>query len=374
MPDDSHQDTSPGDGEESVRRLTRSADDRVIAGVCGGLARYFKIDPLITRIAAVGLVFVGGVGIVLYLAAWLLVPDEAGSTPGQGGLATRSRFATIIGAALAVIAALIVVDRAFWFPDHVVGPILFVGLVGAAVWWVIRGRRLQGVGSAGARIAMVIAVALLSMVAIGAGFAIVGFGGGLAAAGLLLVVGLSIVAASFRGGARWLIAPALALACGVGIATASDVDLRGDYGERYEVPRTLVDLPDEYDMGAGSLRIDLRDVEFPAGERRLHVEMGLGEVVVVVPPDLCVVPDVQVGLGEIAILGRTQHGPDLHRTDTATGEGPRLLLDTEMGMGSVRVTTDPAELDRNHEDWNEAHDDSAAARRASAACLAGTGG
>ncbi|MEZ5081558.1 MAG: PspC domain-containing protein [Thermoleophilia bacterium] len=139
MPDDSHQDPSPGDGEESVRRLTRSADDRVIAGVCGGLARYFKIDPLITRIAAVGLVFVGGVGIVLYLAAWLLVPDEAGSTPGQGGLANRSRFATIVGAALAVIAVLIVVDRAFWFPDHILGPILIVGLVGAAVRRVIRG-------------------------------------------------------------------------------------------------------------------------------------------------------------------------------------------------------------------------------------------
>src|SRR5919198_1853515 len=58
------------------RRLYRSRGDRVIGGVCAGIARYFNIDPLIVRIAAVALVFVGGAGVVAYVAALLLIPNE----------------------------------------------------------------------------------------------------------------------------------------------------------------------------------------------------------------------------------------------------------------------------------------------------------
>src|SRR5262245_21036654 len=58
------------------RRLTRSRDDRLVAGVCGGLGKYFGIDPVIFRVASVALVFLGGVGALLYLAAILLVPSE----------------------------------------------------------------------------------------------------------------------------------------------------------------------------------------------------------------------------------------------------------------------------------------------------------
>ena len=62
-------------GEPAPRRLTRSRDDRLIGGVCGGLGRYFNVDPLLFRIGAVALVFLGGAGILLYLAALLLVPN-----------------------------------------------------------------------------------------------------------------------------------------------------------------------------------------------------------------------------------------------------------------------------------------------------------
>src|SRR4051812_20360337 len=58
------------------RRLTRSADDRYLAGVAGGVGRYLGVDPVLLRIAFVALVFLGGSGIVLYGVSWLLVPDE----------------------------------------------------------------------------------------------------------------------------------------------------------------------------------------------------------------------------------------------------------------------------------------------------------
>ena len=56
--------------------LRRSLDDRMLAGVAGGLARYFNVDAMFVRIAFVVLTFVGGAGIPLYLAGLLLIPDE----------------------------------------------------------------------------------------------------------------------------------------------------------------------------------------------------------------------------------------------------------------------------------------------------------
>jgi phage shock protein C len=60
-----------------VRRLYRSKDDRVIAGVCGGLAQYFKVDPVIIRIIAFILLLPGGLpGLLPYIILWIVVPEE----------------------------------------------------------------------------------------------------------------------------------------------------------------------------------------------------------------------------------------------------------------------------------------------------------
>ena len=56
------------------RRLYRSPDSRVIAGVCGGLGAYFKIDPVILRIIFILLIFVNGVGLMAYIILWIAVP------------------------------------------------------------------------------------------------------------------------------------------------------------------------------------------------------------------------------------------------------------------------------------------------------------
>src|SRR5258707_13262164 len=68
--------TTPTPEPPTSRRLTRSSDDRVIAGVAGGLGRSLGVDPVIIRIALVVLMFVGGAGFVAYGAAWLLIPSE----------------------------------------------------------------------------------------------------------------------------------------------------------------------------------------------------------------------------------------------------------------------------------------------------------
>lgn len=60
-----------------MRRLYRSRTDRKIAGVCGGLAEFFKIDPTIIRVIALLLLLPGGLpGIVPYVILWILVPKN----------------------------------------------------------------------------------------------------------------------------------------------------------------------------------------------------------------------------------------------------------------------------------------------------------
>lgn len=75
--------------ELQKRRLYRSAEDRIIAGVCGGLGKYFEIDPVFIRVIFVILFFASGIGILLYLLLILIIPREPGKTepiPAAGEL------------------------------------------------------------------------------------------------------------------------------------------------------------------------------------------------------------------------------------------------------------------------------------------------
>jgi phage shock protein C len=59
-----------------ARKLYRSRSNRQVAGVCGGLAQYFNLDAMLIRILFIVLAVLGGSGIVLYLAMWIIVPNE----------------------------------------------------------------------------------------------------------------------------------------------------------------------------------------------------------------------------------------------------------------------------------------------------------
>jgi phage shock protein C len=68
--------------ESTVKRLTRSTRERIFAGVCGGAANFLGIDPALARILFVAITLVTGIGpgVIVYLAAWLLVPEDDGTT------------------------------------------------------------------------------------------------------------------------------------------------------------------------------------------------------------------------------------------------------------------------------------------------------
>jgi phage shock protein C len=59
-----------------VKRLYRSRSDRKIAGVCGGMAHYFGIDPVFPRIVWLALILAAGAGLLAYVICWIVIPQE----------------------------------------------------------------------------------------------------------------------------------------------------------------------------------------------------------------------------------------------------------------------------------------------------------
>src|SRR5512139_1421863 len=128
-----------GDDIKDLGRLRRSATDRKVAGVAGGLARHLDVDPIILRVAFVVLVFFGGAGLILYGACWLLVPDEHDDR-AMVSLDDRSRTVALL--VVGVLAALALVGDSWgviWFP----WPIALLALV----VWLVLSRTGKGSGS-----------------------------------------------------------------------------------------------------------------------------------------------------------------------------------------------------------------------------------
>ena len=60
-----------------MKRLYRSETNRKVAGVAGGLADYFQVDPTLVRLLFVILTFAGGPGLILYIVLWVVIPEES---------------------------------------------------------------------------------------------------------------------------------------------------------------------------------------------------------------------------------------------------------------------------------------------------------
>ncbi len=65
------------------KRLQRSRTEKMIGGVCGGLAEYFSVDPTIVRILWVLITLLGGAGIILYVVLWVIMPLERPGPPAR---------------------------------------------------------------------------------------------------------------------------------------------------------------------------------------------------------------------------------------------------------------------------------------------------
>ena len=322
------------------RKVTRSRHDRVVGGVCGGLGRYFNVDPLFFRIGAVALTFVGGAGLLLYLAALVLVPSEdQPAGPGEPG-AQRNR-------ALVVVA--IVVGLAVAFPFLLGGGLILAGigiplavLVGAGVlvWWLVSGEGPSGdAGEVARRAALGIGVLIICLCIAFLGAFAAAAGPGWLVAAFVLLAGVAIVGAAFVKPLRWLVLPAVTLALSGGFVAAAGIDVDGGIGNRDYRPASSADLHDHYELGIGQLVIDLRDTDLPAGDVPLKLDVGIGEARVIVPDDVCVVADTEIGVGNVSFFGQDHGGVDVDYEDApdSPASATRLLLKGKVGVGEISV-------------------------------------
>ena len=66
-----------------TKKLYRSRTNKMLAGVCGGLGDFFELDPTLIRLAAVVLVLAAGAGILAYIVAWIIVPQQPWDSVGK---------------------------------------------------------------------------------------------------------------------------------------------------------------------------------------------------------------------------------------------------------------------------------------------------
>jgi phage shock protein PspC (stress-responsive transcriptional regulator) len=119
-------------------RLRRSRSDRYVAGVAGGLGRHFDVDPTVIRVVLAVLTFFGGAGLVVYVAVWLLVPEDG---EAKAPIELRPDVQKVLLLVAAVVAGLIVFGTPF--ANHGWGwgfplPLLVVGLVGLWIYTLVR--------------------------------------------------------------------------------------------------------------------------------------------------------------------------------------------------------------------------------------------
>lgn len=392
-------------------RFTRPREDRIAGGVCTGLARELRVDVTVVRAAAVVLA-IFGIGLVLYAALMLVVPEEGQADP----LAKRA----LDGQDRPLVAVLLLVcivgvasfDGPFGWLDGDGWPIALVAIATAAVAVGYRRRDADEAAAAavppaaplagapnvaevgpepdtsdvriaeeivgaepaageeptlvahagavppraprqhaGAAAALTLGIALLTFAIAGGVIVLFGLEPGwdvVLACGVVLVGVLLLLAAPF-GGARALVPLGLALAAVAGVAAAADLELEGGVGERTYRPTTLAQVDEPFELSAGRLELDLRDLPLAPGGTPVEVQLGFGELVVRVPDDAPVRVQARAAGGDLNVLGRDQNGLDVETDVEERGRGAatsaRLDLDAQVGFGEITVVRGDQSVD-----------------------------
>ncbi len=358
--------------------LVRPVNRRIIAGVGSGLADYWNISPFLTRLAFVLLTAVGGLGFLLYVAGWLLIPNDDGTESiAEEALRKARTGESHVGIVLIGLAALIGISTI----GGVDGGLAWAVALGVVGYLLYRGDFGQGDGPErdandhrtarayrSSRTSSSVLDhqefdgpppppgsqrpsrpprppreprkprerSILGRLSLAAGLITVGVMASFDNAGaaiefrhyvaaLLVVVSAGLIIGAFAGRARWLIAIGLLLLPAAAVsrwvpgdawfASVNSIDaLRID-------PTNVDQIEGFYEFGTGDVVFDLRDLSGESFD--LQVEMGAGDLRVLLPDN--------AGDSNIRLtMGAGQITVD-------TGEGPTPQVQVEVGIGGINA-------------------------------------
>jgi len=393
------------DGLRTLADMRRSSDDRIVAGVCAGVARHLNVDPIVVRIAVVALTFIGLSGLILYLAAWFLIPadDDPKSVAADWfNLDRNEEQVRTVGlfVALVLAVAAVVGDNGWglWWLGWWVIPAAFL------FWlFVVRPRRRRhewqtgGVpvvppypppateaaavsppapGTTEAQVAdytawktqqvldrkrrrwerrresRVLRGLTLSAALIAEAIAVivdrtvtnVPWTGYVAVA--LAVVAIGCLVGTMWGNAGGLIGIGLLLTLALTIGSLAQ---GGPIGDQSRNPQTLSELKPAYKHGIGNFELDLSDVARPAtlAGQTVRVKAGIGRTAVTVPAGVAVRLDASVESGEVNAFGREWRGQQSVSVTDGTGKPLHLIVNQKYGEIEVLRSTE-AGVDLGH--------------------------
>jgi phage shock protein PspC (stress-responsive transcriptional regulator) len=268
------------------RRLTRPKEERWLGGVAAGLGEYFDLSPAIYRVAFVALALAGGTGVLLYIAAWLVIPEAGAeeSIAAKELAKHRDRPRRLLGFAILAFAAILVLSESNVWPSPGNVWLVFVLGIAAVVWW-----RMGPASSARRRIVAAFAIGLVAL--------------------LLATVAFAVRVPLFAG-----------------------------VGARVDRPVDVAGVHSKYELGIGKLTLDFADVSLPKGQTFVKASVGIGKLRVIVPANASVEVEGRVQAGRLQLLNERDSGTHVsaHVVDR-TGSGRVLVLDARAGLGKVEV-------------------------------------
>jgi hypothetical protein len=271
------------------------------------------------RVAFVALTVLGGSGVLLYLAGWLLIPaEDTGRAVVHDFMERRPQRRSLVAIVIGTV----------------VGIIALSNLFSSGPWWPHWDRGLGGFG----------------------------FFFGLCALALAAVL---LVSSGRRGGSplRWLVLTTLVavaaftvvvVASVFSVEAMSGVPLRGGVGDTQWRPTSAAQVAPNYRLAIGNMRVDLSNVTFNPGTTHVTASVGIGHLVVALPPGTAVSVSAHSGLGNVQVFGQSDGGFSTGQTmqlsGTSGNSGPtgtsgtanssgaaRIVLDAETGVGQVEV-------------------------------------
>jgi phage shock protein PspC (stress-responsive transcriptional regulator) len=270
----------------AVRRLERPTSDRKLVGVAGGLGRYFDLNPGFFRLGFVVLTLLGGAGLLIYITAAFVMPDEGKERSiAEDILADRkNRPWPLVGLAVAGVAVLVLLSHATVWPAAGAGwvIVLFAGL---AILWTSRADRRLG------RVLRVLVVLTALFAAIAA----------------------AVIVAAFS----WF-----------------NVSVNDGVGSKVYTLSTASALKPSYNLGVGDMKLDLSGIGPITHVTHVKAKVDVGDLRIIVPRNTTISVTAHAKVGDIYVLNQHEGGRNI---DVQQGSGGELVIDATVGAGRINV-------------------------------------